>query len=82
MLIALTSLSSTGCSQAITLINSLKKKGDVDTASPQTVEELRVSYIEGDMGALEELIAIYQDEEQQLDADSYTHLTLPTICSV
>ena len=67
MLIALTSLSSTGCSQANTLINSFKKKGDVETASPQTVEELRVSYIEGDMGALEELIALYQDEEQLLD---------------
>ena len=67
MLIALTSLSSIGCSQAMTLINSFKKKGDVQTASPQTVEELRVSYIEGDMGALEELIALYQDEEQLLD---------------
>ena len=67
MLIALTSLAFTGCSQAKNLINRFKKKSDVQTASPQTVEELRVTYIEGDMGALEELIAIYQDEEQQLD---------------
>ena len=67
MLIALTSLASTGCSQAKNLINRFKKKGEVQTVSPLTVEELRVTYIEGDMGALEELIAIYQDEEQQLD---------------
>ena len=67
MLIALTSLASTGCSQAKNLINRFNKKGEVQTVSPLTVEELRVTYIEGDMGALEELIAIYQDEEQQLD---------------
>ena len=67
MLIVFTSLSSTGCSQAKNLFNRLSKKGEVEAVSPQTVEELRVSYIEGDMGALEELIAIYQDEEQHLD---------------
>ena len=67
MLIVFTSLSSTGCSQAKNLFNRLRKKGEVEAVSPQTVEELRVSYIEGDMGALEELIAIYQDEEQHLD---------------
>ena len=67
MLIVVTSLSSTGCSQAKNLFNRLSKKGEVEAVSPQTVEELRVSYIEGDMGALEELIAIYQDEEQHLD---------------
>lgn len=67
LLIVFTSLSSTGCSQAKNLFNRLSKKGEVEAVSPQTVEELRVSYIEGDMGALEELIAIYQDEEQHLD---------------
>jgi len=67
LLIVVTSLSSTGCSQAKNLFNRLSKKGEVEAVSPQTVEELRVSYIEGDMGALEELIAIYQDEEQHLD---------------
>ena len=67
LLIVFTSLSSTGCSQAKNLFNRLRKKGEVEAVSPQTVEELRVSYIEGDMGALEELIAIYQDEEQHLD---------------
>ena len=67
LLIVVTSLSSTGCSQAKNLFNRLRKKGEVEAVSPQTVEELRVSYIEGDMGALEELIAIYQDEEQHLD---------------
>ncbi len=67
LLIVVTSLSSTGCSQAKNLFNRLRKKGEFETVSPQTIEELRVSYIEGDMGALEELIAIYQDEEQHLD---------------
>jgi HEAT repeat protein len=60
-------LSSTGCSQVKNLIDRFTKKGSIEDASPQTVEELRVAYIQGDMGALEELIAIYQDEEQNLD---------------
>tara|TARA_B100000029_G_scaffold516759_2_gene633781 strand:- start:6822 stop:7994 length:1173 start_codon:yes stop_codon:yes gene_type:complete len=57
----------TGCSQINNLINRFSKTTDIEDASPQTVEELRVTYIQGDMGALEELIAIYQDESQQLD---------------
>lgn len=60
-------LSSTGCSQVKNLIGRYKKEIDIEDASPQTVEELRVAYIQGDMGALEEIIAIYQDEDQQLD---------------
>tara|TARA_B100000686_G_scaffold354958_1_gene468503 strand:+ start:173 stop:1336 length:1164 start_codon:yes stop_codon:yes gene_type:complete len=60
-------ISITGCSQVKNLMDSFSKNNDIEDASPQTVEELRVTYIQGDMGALEELIAIYQDESQQLD---------------
>ena len=60
-------ISITGCSQVKNLMDSFSKNTDIEDASPQTVEELRVTYIQGDMGALEELIAIYQDESQQLD---------------
>ena len=60
-------ISITGCSQVKNLMDSFSKNTDIEDASPQTVEEIRVTYIQGDMGALEELISIYQDESQQLD---------------
>lgn len=55
-------LNLTSCSR----IKSLFKRGG-DEVSPQTVEELRVAYIRGDIDALEELVAIYEDENLTLD---------------
>ena len=55
-------LNLTSCSR----IKSLLKRGK-EEVSPQTVEELRIAYIKGDIEALEELVAIYEDENQTLD---------------
>lgn len=40
------------------------KRGEL---TPETVEELRIAYLKGDLDALEELIALYEDENQPLD---------------
>ena len=44
-------ISITGCSQVKNLMDSFSKNNDIEDANPQTVEELRVTYIQGDMGA-------------------------------
>lgn len=48
-------------------ITGLFKKEKEQRITPLVVEELRIAYLKGDIDVLEELIALYEDENQPLD---------------
>jgi len=55
-----------GCSQIKNTVNKFsknKKNIDLDDITLVSVEELRISYIQGDIGAIEQLINIYKNKE-------------------
>ncbi|MEE9166335.1 MAG: hypothetical protein V3U24_02575 [Candidatus Neomarinimicrobiota bacterium] len=49
------------------IVKGLFGKEEIVEMTPQVVEELRIAYLKGDLDALQELIALYEDENQPLD---------------